>query len=163
MKDLNTYLNESIFDDEDVQMDKLDGVTEFGNFYTLWWYEVSKDHDFSYFFKKSDIKKLAAKQGYFNRDWFGISLKNIRGTMMTNTKNQYMIPLCNLLGHLQFDMNIEVFKKTVEDFVKANERGPVQVSVDEGNINLDKQITITLRRVTDEGIKRILMRFKKKK
>ena len=34
MKDLNTYLNESIFDDEDIQMDKLDGVTEFGNFYT---------------------------------------------------------------------------------------------------------------------------------
>lgn len=163
MVDLKKYISESIFDDEDVQMDKLDGVTEFGNFYTLWWYEVSKDHDFSYFFKKSDIKKLSAKQGYFDRDWFGISLKNIRGTMMSNTKNQYMIPLCNLLGHLQFDMNIEVFKKTVEDFVKANERGPVQVSVDEGNINLDKQITIALRRVTDEGIKRIVMRFKKKK
>jgi hypothetical protein len=60
-------------------------------------------------------------------------------------------------------MNIEVFKKTVEDFVKANERGPVEVSVEEGKIQLDRQITITLKRVTDEGNKRLLMRFKKKK
>lgn len=156
-------LQESLLDDELDQLNKIDGLTEFGNFYTLWWYEVIRDHDFAYFFKKSDIKKAASQQEYFDRDWFGISLRNLRGSMMTKTKNQYMLPLCNLIGHLQYNLNIDEFKKTVEDFVRKYERGPVQVSVDEGKIQLDNHITITLRRVTDDGNKRILMRFKKKK
>lgn len=156
-------LYESLLDDELDQIDKLDSITELGNFYTLWWYEVNRDHDFAYFFKKSDIKKLASQQGYFNSDWFGISLKNIRGTMMTKIKNQYMLPLCNLIGHLQYNLNIDEFKKTVEDFVRKYERGPIQVSVDEGKIQLDKYITVTLRRVTDDGNKKILIRFKKKR
>lgn len=163
MIDLNTYIYESIFDDEDVQMDRLEEVTEIGNFYKLWWYDIRTDHDFAYFFKKSDIRKLAQQQGGFNADWYGIALKNVKGSYMTKTKNQYMIPLCCAIGHLKYSLNIDEVRRNIEEFVKKYERGSVHVDVEERKINLDTVLVINLKRITDEGAKLITILFKKNK
>ena len=162
MIDLNTYIYESIFDVDD-NINNVDKVTEIGNFYKLWWYEVRTDHDFAYFFKKSDIRKLAQQQGGFNADWYGIALKNVKWSYMTKTKNQYMIPLCCVIGHLKYAPNIDEVKRNIEEFVKKYERGLIHVDVEERKINSDTALAINLRRVTDEGTKRITILFKKNK
>ena len=66
MKELKDILNESIFDDETTQMDRLDDITKFGNIFGIDWYYMSDDHTFSYMFKPAVIKKAARELGYFN-------------------------------------------------------------------------------------------------
>ena len=163
MKDLNTYIHESIFDDEDVQMDKIEEVTQIGNFYKLHWYEIKSDHDFSYFFKKADIKKLAQQQGYFDSSKFGLAMRSVPGSGMTKTKNAYMLPLCNAIMHIQYNINFDIVKDNICDFVKKYERGSVNVHIEERLWGRDNTITIVLKRTTDDGNKWITMRFVKDK
>ena len=65
MKELKDILNESIFDDEDTQMDRLDDVIKFGNLFEIYWYDMTDDRTFTYMFKPSVIKKAAHELGYF--------------------------------------------------------------------------------------------------
>ena len=162
MRSLNIYLNESIFDVDD-NINDIDKVTEIGNFYKLHWYEIRSDHDFAYFFKKSDITKISQQQGYFNADWFGLALKSIKGSYMTKSKNTYMLPLCNIIGHLQYSNNMNDVKKNIEEFVKKYERGLINVDVEERKYGVDTALYINLRRVTDDGNKKITICFKKNK
>jgi hypothetical protein len=167
MIDLNTYLNESIFDDEDVQMDKLDDVTKFGNFYRVKWYDMSDDHTFPYMFKLQNIKKVAEGLGRLNKEFYKkfISNTGVRGMGMSKVKNTYMIPLAEIIGHVQFDKNKDELEKRIQQVVRDNARSlPVLVTVEDktdSRVIINDDIEVNLRVVVENASKYIRFRFEK--
>ena len=130
MIDLNTYINESIFDDEDVQMDRLDDVTKFSNFYHIKWYDMSDDHTFPYMFKPQTINKFVENLGKFDRKFYqGIIDNTGKVPGMTMNRRKYMLPLITIIGHVRFSKNREEFEKNifrnvdVDKFLISNETG----------------------------------------
>ena len=161
MKDLRDIL-EGIFDVDD-NLDNMDNVIQIGNYYKLHWYDVKSDSDFSYFFKKAEIKKLAKQQGYFDNSKFGLATRSVPGSGMTKVRNAYMLPLCNAIMRLQYNTDFQVVKDNICNFVKKYETGLVHVHIEENSKIKDDTLTIVLRRVTDDGTKKITMRFVKEK
>lgn len=166
MKELKDILNESIFDDEDVQMDKLDDITKFGNIFEIDWYDMSDDHTFPYMFKPAVIKKAAKELGYFNNNRFyrrPIKLRGNNGLGFTKIKNEYMLPLATIIGHVQYDKNIEVFEQRLREEFKKYERGlNVLVSVEDKSISktiTDDRIDVIFRVVVESKTKYIKIRF----
>lgn len=167
MINLNTYLNESIFDDEDTQMNRLDDITKFGNIFEIDWYDMSDDHTFPYMFKPSVIKKAAHELGYFNNNRFyrrPVKLTGNNGLGFTKVKNTYMLPLATIIGHVQYDKNIEVFEKRLRDEFEKYERGlNVLVSVEDKSISrtiTDDRIDVIFRVVVESKTKYIKFRFR---
>lgn len=165
MKELKDILNESIFDDEDIQMDKLNDITKFGNMFEIDWYDMSDDHTFPYMFKPSVIKKAAHELGYFNSRFYRrpIKFRGINGLGFTKIKNEYMLPLATIIGHVQYDKNIEVFEKRLREEFEKYERGlNVLVSVEDKSISTtitDDRIDVIFRVVVESKTKYIRFRF----
>lgn len=167
MRSLNTYLNESIFDDEDVQMDKLDDITKLGNLYHIKWYDMSDDHTFPYMFKPQTIKNIAKSLGRLNREFYKnlLSVTGIRGMGISKVKNTYMIPLAEMIGHVQFDKNRDELEKRIQQVVRDNARNlPVLVTVEDktnSRVIRDESIDVFLRVVVEDNSKYIRIRFEK--
>ncbi len=167
MRSLNTYLNESIFDDEGVQMDKLDDLTKFGNMYHIKWYDMSDTHTFPYMFKLQNIKKIAKELGRLDKVFYKnlLGLTGPLGIGVSKTKNTYMIPLAEIIGHIQFDQNREDFEKKIQQVINDNVRGlPVLVTVKDrtnSRVIRDDSIDVSLRVVVDDYSKYIRFRFEK--
>ena len=167
MRSLNTYITESIFDGEDVQMDKLDDLTKFGNMYHIKWYDMSDDHTFPYMFKSQNIKKIAKELGRLNKEFYKkfISNTGVRGMGMTKSKNTYMIPLAEIIGHVQFDKNKDELEKRIQQVIKDNARSlPVLVTVEDktdSRVIINDDIEVNLNVVVDNKIKYIRFRFEK--
>lgn len=167
MRSLNTYLNESIFDDEDVQMDKLDDLTKFGNMYHIKWYDMSDDHTFPYMFKPQNIKKIAKELGRLNKVFYKklLSTTGVRGMGITVSKNSYMIPLAEIIGHVQFDKNRDELERKIQQVIKDNARSlPVLVTVEDktnSRVIRDDSIDVFLRVVIEDVSKYIRFRFEK--
>lgn len=165
MRNLKDIL-EGIFDDEDIQMDKLDDLTKFGNFYHIKWYDMSDDHTFPYMFKQQTISKLAENLGKF--DWkFYQGIINNTGKVpgMTMNRRKYMLPLATIIGHVRFSKNREEFEKKIQQFIRDNERSlPIHVSVEDktnSRVIKDDTIDIFLRVMVDDKSKYIRIRFEK--
>lgn len=167
MKELKNILNESIFDDEDTQMDRLDDITKFGNLFEMYWYDMSDDRTFPYMFKPSVIKKAAHELGYFkdNKFYYRIIKSTGNGIGMTKVRNTYMLPLATIIGHIQYNKNIEVFEKRLREEFKKYERGlNVLVSVEDKSISrtiTEDKIDVVFRVVVEDKIKYIRFRFLK--
>lgn len=166
MRSLDAYLNEGIFDDEDMQMDKLDNLTKFGNFYHIKWYDMSDDHTFPYMFKHQIINKIAENLGKFDRKFYqGIIDNTGKVSGMTMNRRKYMLPLVTIIGHVRFSKNREEFEKNIRQFIRDNERSlPVHVSVEDktnSRVIKDDTIDVFLRVMVDDKSKYIRMRFEK--
>ena len=162
-----SYINESIFDDEGVQMDKLDDLTKFGNMYHIKWYDMSDDHTFPYMFKPQNIKKIAKELGRLDKVFYKklLSCTGVRGMGITVSKNSYMIPLAELIGHVQFDKNKDELERRIQQVIKDNARSlPVLVTVEDrtnSRVIRDDSIDVSLRVVVDDTSKYIRFRFEK--
>lgn len=167
MVDLKKYISESIFDDENAQMDKLDDLTKFGNMYHIKWYDMSDDHTFPYMFKLQNIKKIAKELGRLDKVFYKklLSCTGTRGMGVTVSKNSYMIPLAEIIGHVQFDKNREDFEKKIQQVINDNVRGlPVLVTVKDRTNSIvirDDSIDVILRVVVEDVSKYIRFRFEK--
>lgn len=164
MKKLKDILNESIFDDEDIQMSKLNDITKFGNMFEIYWYDTNDDHTFSYMFKPVTIKKAAKELGYFNGNGFYRRPIKLRGGLgFTKVRNEYMLPLATIIGHVQYDKNIEVFEKRLSEEFKKYERGlNVHISVEDKSRSrtiIDDRIDVIFRVVVEGKTKYIKFRF----
>lgn len=166
MRDLKNIL-EGIFDDEDVQMDKLDDLIKFGNMYHIKWYDMSDDHTFPYMFKHQNIKKVAKELGRLDKVFYKklLNLTGTRGTGITASKNSYMIPLAELIGHVQFDKNRDELERKIQQVIKDNARSlPVLVTVEDRTNSIvirDDSIDVILRVVVGDVSKYIRFRFEK--
>ena len=167
MRSLNIYLNESIFDDEGVQMDRLDDLIKFGNMYHIKWYDMSDDHTFPYMFKPQNIKKIAKELGRLDKVFYKklLSCTVVRGMGITVSKNSYMIPLAEIIGHVQFDKNKDELERRIQQVIKDNARSlPVLVTVEDrtnSRVIRDDSIDVSLRVVVDDTSKYIRFRFEK--
>lgn len=167
MVDLKKYISESILDDEDVQMDKLDDLTKFGNMYHIKWYDMSDDHTFPYMFKVQNIKKIAKELGRLNKEFYRnlINATGTRGMGMTKSKNTYMIPLAEIIGHVQFDKNKDELERRIQQVINDNARSlPVLVTVEDrtnSRVIRDDSIDVSLRVVVEDSSKYIRFRFEK--
>ena len=167
MRSLNTYINESIFDDEDVQMDRLDDITKFGNMYHIKWYDMSDDHTFPYMFKLQNIKKIAKELGRLNKVFYKklLSCTGVRGMGITVSKNSYMIPLAEIIGYVQFDKNKDELERRIQQVIKDNTRSlPVLVTIEDrtnSRVIRDDSIDVILRVVVEGVSKYIRFRFEK--
>ena len=163
MKELKDILNESILDDEDVWMDRLDDITKFGNIFGIDWYYMSDDRTFSYMFKPSVIKKAAHELGYFNNSKF--YYHPIKGIGSTKAKNEYMLPLATIIGHVQYDKDIKAFEKRLRDEFKKYDRGlNVLISAEDKSTSrtiTDDRIDVIFRVVVENKTKYIKIRFYK--
>ena len=163
MKELKDILNESILDDEDTQMDRLDDITKFGNIFGIDWYYLSDDHTFSYMFKPAVIKKAARELGYFNNSKF--YYHPIKGIGSTKAKNEYMLPLATIIGHVQYDKDIKAFEKRLRDEFKKYDRGlNVLISAEDKSTSrtiTDDRIDVIFRVVVENKTKYIKIRFYK--
>lgn len=167
MRSLNTYLNESIFDDEDVRMNKLDDLTKFGNMYHIKWYDMSDTHTFPYMFKLQNIKKIAKELGRLDKVFYKklLGLTEPLGMGVSKTKNTYMIPLAEIIGHVQFDKNRDELERKIQQVMKDNARSlPVLVTVEDrtnSTVIRDDSIDVILRVVVGDVSKYIRFRFEK--
>ena len=167
MRSLNIYLNESIFDNEDIQMDRLNDLTKFGNMYHIKWYDMSDDHTFPYMFKPQNIKKIAKELGKLDKVFYKklLNLTGIRGMGITVSKNSYMIPLAEIIGHVQFDKNKDELERRIQQVIKDNARSlPVLVTVEDrtnSRVIRDDTIDVILRVVVEDVSKYIKFRFEK--
>ena len=167
MIDLNAYITESIFDDENIQMDKLDAVTKFGNMYHIKWYDMSDDHTFPYMFKLQNIKKIAKELGRLDKVFYKklLSCTGVRGMGITVSKNSYMIPLAEIIGHVQFDKNKDELERRIQQVINDNVRGlPVLVTVEDrtnSRVIRDDSIDVFLKVVVEKSSKYIRFRFEK--
>lgn len=152
---LDDELYEGILDDEDVLLDKVDDIRKLGYRYAIQWYIVNDSHDFNYMFKLSDIKNVAKRLGYLNRDFY--SRSNFRYSGMSKVKDNYMFPLATIIGHVYFD-DINTFEKLLTETLNKYSRSFIHVDVSAKSTN-DDSIYVTLRRFIDEN-KTISMRFK---
>ena len=167
MVDLKKYISESIFDDEDVQMDKLDNLIKFGNMYHIKWYDMSDVHTFPYMFKLQNIKKIAKELGRLDKLFYQklLGINGPLGMGVSKTKNTYMIPLAEMIGHVQFDKNREELEKKIQQVVRDNARSlPVLVTVEDktnSRVIRDDSIDVFLSVVIEGTSKYIRFRFEK--
>ena len=148
-------------------MDNLDSVTKFGNMYHIKWYDMSDVHTFPYMFKVQNIKKIAKELGRLDKVFYKnlLSCTGGRGMGITVSKNSYMIPLAEIIGHVQFDKNKDELERRIQKVIKDNARSlPVLVTIEDrtnSRVIRDDSIDLFLSVVIEDSSKYIRFRFEK--
>ena len=163
MKDLKKMLNESLFDIED-NISRMDDITLFGNIFEIKWYSIDRDSRLSEFASVAKVKEVSKSLGYVTNKFHYQALNktgNYSGVGITRQRNIFMLSMCNILAHVQYNSDHEKFKQNIENMLISHGWTGIDVFVEDQNskpkLIFHNEIMIVLKKKREKGFTHMIM------